>query len=122
MIKEGGIMKRLFTTVNLLFVLALALMACGQTPAGGAGGKTYKVGIVQQVSHPALDGAREGVKKAFGESGLQVQLIEKNAQNDVPTLTTIAEGFRDQKVDLVIAIGTLPLQTTFKVLKDSGIP
>jgi putative ABC transport system substrate-binding protein len=107
----------------VLLALALALASCGGAPAGGAAaGKTFKVGIVQQVSHPALDGARDGVKKAFGESGLQVELIEKNAQNDVPTLTTIAEGFRDQKVDMVIAIGTLPLQTAYKVLKDSNIP
>ncbi len=38
------------------------------------------------------------------------------------TLTTIAEGFRDQKVDIVIAIGTQPLQTAYQVLKDTGIP
>jgi putative ABC transport system substrate-binding protein len=121
-------MRTLFRTLPLLFAIALA--SCGTAPAGGgaaptsgtSAGKSYKVGIVQQVSHPALDGARDGVKKAFSESGLQVELIEKNAQNDVPTLTTIAEGFRDQKVDMVIAIGTLPLQTAYKVLKDSNIP
>jgi putative ABC transport system substrate-binding protein len=119
----------------LFTALALAIAACGTTPAtttGGASagtaapanssGKTYKVGIFQQVAHPALDAAREGAKKALADSGLQVEVIEKNAQNDVPTLTTIAEGFRDQGVDLVIAIGTLPLQTAYKVLKDSGIP
>jgi putative ABC transport system substrate-binding protein len=109
----------------------LILSSCGTAPsagdratpaAGATTGKSYKVGIVQQVSHPALDGAREGAKKAFAESGLEVELIEKNAQNDVPTLTTIAEGFRDQKVDLVIAIGTLPLQAAYKVLKGSNIP
>jgi putative ABC transport system substrate-binding protein len=123
-------MRTLFRTLPLLFAIALTLASCGTAPAGGgaaptsgaSAGKSYKVGIVQQVSHPALDGARDGVKKAFSESGLQVELIEKNAQNDVPTLTTIAEGFRDQKVDMVIAIGTLPLQTAYKVLKDSNIP
>jgi putative ABC transport system substrate-binding protein len=120
-------MKRLLATLPLLSAIVF-LASCGTAPTGsgqaaptsagsaGAAGKTYKVGIVQQVSHPALDGARDGVKKAFGESGLQVELIEKNAQNDIPTLTTIAEGFRDQKVDIVIAIGTLPLQAAYKVL------
>jgi putative ABC transport system substrate-binding protein len=77
---------------------------------------------MQQISHPALDAAREGVKKAFAASGLKIDVIEKNAQNDVPALTTIAEGFRDQKVDLVVAVGTLPLQSAYNVLKDSGIP
>jgi putative ABC transport system substrate-binding protein len=123
-------MKRLLNMVALL--LALVLAACGQTATEGTAGttpaasggaeKTFRVGIVQQVTHPALDGAREGVKKAFVDSGLKVEFIEKNAQNDTPTLTTIAEGFRDQKVDIVIAIGTQPLQTAYQVLKDSGIP
>ena len=113
-------MNRTLARLILPIVLVLALASCGT--AGGGADKTFKVGIVQQVTHPALDGAREGAKKAFADSGLKVDLIEKNAQNDVPTLTTIAEGFRDQKVDLVIAIGTLPLQSAYKVLKDSGIP
>jgi putative ABC transport system substrate-binding protein len=128
-------MRKNFTALALFVALTLAIAACGTTPAantggaataapagGGAGGKTYTVGVFQQVAHPALDAAREGVKKAFADSGLQVEVIEKNAQNDVPTLTTIAEGFRDQGVDLVVAIGTLPLQTAYKVLQGSNIP
>jgi putative tryptophan/tyrosine transport system substrate-binding protein len=115
-------MNRFLTTLTLLVVCGLALAACGQTSAGGGAAKTYRVGIVQQTTHPALDGAREGVKKAFADAGITVEFIEKNAQNDVPTLTTIAEGFRDQKVDMVIAVGTLPLQASYKVLKDTGIP
>ena len=91
-------------------------------PAAGGSDQTFTVGIMQQISHPALDAAREGVKKAFAESGLKIEVIEKNAQNDVPALTTIAEGFRDQKVNLVVTIGTLPLQSAYNVLKDSGIP
>jgi putative ABC transport system substrate-binding protein len=113
-------MNRLLMSLTLLIILGLALASCGT--AGGGADKTFKVGIVQQVTHPALDGAREGVKKAFADAGVKAEFIEKNAQNDVPTLTTIAEGFRDSKVDMVIAIGTLPLQTSYKVLKDSGIP
>jgi putative ABC transport system substrate-binding protein len=135
-------MYRRLVVVTLLIVSSLGLAGCGQTPAADApaqataapadapttapaadaGGKTFTVGIMQQISHPALDAARDGVKKAFAESGLKIDVIEKNAQNDVPALTTIAEGFRDQKVDLVVAVGTLPLQSAYNVLKDSGIP
>jgi putative tryptophan/tyrosine transport system substrate-binding protein len=124
-------MRRNLTALALFVALALVVASCGTatapntggaTGSTGATGKTYKVGIFQQVAHPALDAAREGAKKALADSGLQVEVIEKNAQNDVPTLTTIAEGFRDQGVDLVIAIGTLPLQTAYKVLQGSNIP
>lgn len=134
---------------SLTLIVVLGLAACGQAPTGGdasggattvapaqstsapaaaqptsapEGDKTFKVGIMQQITHPALDAAREGVKKVLAESGLKIEVVEKNAQNDVPALTTIAEGFRDQQVDLVVAVGTLPLQSAYNVLKDSGIP
>ncbi|HEX5689617.1 MAG TPA: ABC transporter substrate-binding protein, partial [Roseiflexaceae bacterium] len=126
-------MSRLFKLLGALLALGMLLASCGQAPSAAAptassqsaaGGvdETFVVGIVQQTTHPALDGAREGSKKAFADSGLKVEFVEKNAQNDVPTLTTIAEGFRDQKVDLVIAVGTLPVQAAFKVLQGTNIP
>src|SRR6185312_13635854 len=91
----GGSMNRLFTMLTLLIALGLTLASCGQAASGGAAtsappaagaptaagagsDKTYKVGIVQQTTHPALDGAREGVKQAFSAAGLKVELIEKN--------------------------------------------
>ena len=63
-------MKRLLTISTLLLVLTLGLGACGQAQTGGAD-KTFKVGIVQQVSHPALDGARAD----RGESGPTLTLV-----------------------------------------------
>jgi putative ABC transport system substrate-binding protein len=74
------------------------------------------------VTHPALDAARKGAEDAFKASGLNVEINAKNAQNDAATLATITDGFRDQKVDLVVAIGTQPAQAAFKSLQGSGIP
>lgn len=125
-----------------VLLLSLILVACG-TPAttdspsnsattgaassapaasAAAGGKTYRVGIVQQTTHPALDAARNGIKDALKESGLSIELIEKNPQNDPATLATITDGFRDEKLDLVFTVGTLPAQAGFKSLSGSGIP
>ncbi|GIV96565.1 MAG: ABC transporter substrate-binding protein [Herpetosiphonaceae bacterium] len=127
-------MKRVLQILTLL--MALVLAACGTpsggggtaatptsgTAGGGGGSTTYVVGVVQQTTHPALDAARKGIEDAFKDSGLNVELAAKNANNDQATLTSIIDGFRDQKVDLVIAIGTLPLQATFNGLQGSGIP
>jgi putative ABC transport system substrate-binding protein len=126
-------------TVAVLF-LTLILAACG-TPAtvdnGSSGatgaatsapqastapGKSYRVGIVQQTTHPALDDARRGIEDALKESGLTIEILAKNAQNDPATLATITDGFRDEKLDLVFAIGTQPAQAGFKSLQGSGIP
>ncbi|GAC1540253.1 MAG: ABC transporter substrate-binding protein [Herpetosiphon sp.] len=96
--------------------------ASGTATASTGTSKAYRVGIVQQTSHPALDAAVKGVKDAFIKSGLSVVVEEKNAQNDATLLTTIADGFRDAKVDIVVAVGTKPLQSAFKSLQGSGIP
>lgn len=123
-------------------LLLLILAACGVAPptdsnttTGGAastagsaaasttaGGKSFTVGIVQQVTHPALDAARKGVEDALKQSGMNITVVAKNAQNDPATLASITDGFRDQKVDLVFAVGTQPLQAAFKSLQGSGIP
>jgi putative ABC transport system substrate-binding protein len=121
-------------------LLTLILVACGTPattdspatgatgattqaqPSAAAGGKTYRVGIVQQTTHPALDEARRGVEDALKESGLNVEITAKNPQNDPATLATITDGFRDEKLDLVFAVGTQPAQASFKSLQGSGIP
>ncbi len=95
--------------------------AMSATAAPATGGK-LTVGIVQQTTHPALDAARKGVEDALKQSGLDVTVDAKNAQNDPAVLTTIVDGFRDAKVNLVVAIGTQPLQAAFKSLQGSGIP
>jgi putative ABC transport system substrate-binding protein len=138
------------TLAAMLLILLLA--ACGSTPqtaqaptAGAAapaataapaaaaatampeataasGDKAYTVGIVQQTTHPALDAATKGTTEAFAQSGLNVTVDAKNAQNDPATLASITDGFRDAKVDLVVAVGTQPVQAAFKSLQGSGIP
>ncbi len=122
-----------------LIVAILLLAACGAPTTGNTTSTTtastpqssgstsgsihqFHVGIMQQVSQPALDTARKGVEDALKQSGLAVTLDEKNAQNDLALLSTIADGFRDAKVDLVVAIGTRPLQAAYKSLHGSGIP
>jgi putative ABC transport system substrate-binding protein len=127
-----------FRTITAL-LLALILVACGtpavtDTPSTGAtgatspaqtsaaDGKTFRVGIVQQTTHPALDDARRGVEDALKESGLNIEITAKNPQNDPATLATITDGFRDEKLDLVFTVGTQPAQAGFKSLQGSGIP
>lgn len=100
-----------------------AASAAGSGAAGAtAGSRTYRVGIIQQISHPALDAARKGIEDALKESGLAIEIDAKNPQGDVATLATMTDAFRDQKVDLVFAIGTQPAQAALKSLQGSNIP
>jgi putative ABC transport system substrate-binding protein len=80
------------------------------------------VGFMKIVSHPALDAEQQGVKDALAEAGFiegeTVQFLEGNAEGDIATLTTIAQRFVDEGVDLIIATSTPALQAAFNATQD----
>ncbi len=95
--------------------MSLALLAaCGTSDDKDAGkdeakddsGETYVIGISQYVTHPSLDEATKGFKKAIEDSGLKVEFIEQNAQNDSNNAATIAQNLVADKVDLIFANAT----------------
>jgi putative tryptophan/tyrosine transport system substrate-binding protein len=94
----------------------------GQAPAG----KSFSVGIIQFVSHPALDAARMGTIKALEDNGYRegtnLKLDYQNGQADVGTVNSIAQRFKDAGHDLVVAIATPPYQAMMNVIKDTGKP
>lgn len=108
-------------------VAALALTGCAGTatpsasaPASDAA-KTYKVGITQIVSHPALDATRDGFKQAITDAGLTVTYDEQNAQGETANATAIANTFKDAGLDLVFAIATPTAQAAANAITDIPI-
>ena len=99
---------------KLLGGLALALLLAGCGNSGDSdkektddGKKTYKIGIIQQMEHPALDSAREGLEKYLkGKSDAKFEITVKNAQGDNGTADTIAKQFVSDDVDLIYSIAT----------------
>ncbi len=97
----------------LLFILLLAV-SCGKkaedkgkaASADAGSEKTYKIGIMQIISHPALDNARQGFEDAFKEAGLKVDFDRQDAQGEVSTANVIANKFVSDKVDLIFSIAT----------------
>ena len=107
----------------LVILLALAMVlsfaACGSAPAetpaaeatAAAEDTVYTVGICQLVQHAALDAATQGfVDMLKAEFGDKVNIIEQNASNDIPTCSTIVNGFVSDNVDLILANATPALQ------------
>ena len=107
----------------LVILLALAMVlsfaACGSAPAetpaaeatAAAEDTVYTVGICQLVQHAALDAATQGFKDALTEAlGDKVVFVEQNAANDIPTCSTIVNGFVSDNVDLILANATPALQ------------
>ena len=120
-------MKKMVSILAAM-TLTLSLVACGtdaakeketETAAPVAeeqttsddSGKTYNVGVIQLVQHPALDSATEGFEKALKDKlGDNVTVTIENASGDIPTCATIANTFVSDNVDLIMANATPALQ------------
>lgn len=104
--------------VALTAIMTMSLTACGgsetkdsTSSSTGDSGKTYNIGICQLVQHDALDAATKGFKDSLTEKlGDKVKFDEQNAQGDSPTCATIVNSFVSEKVDLILANATAPLQ------------
>ena len=120
----------------LSLALALSLAACsggdapsqnsaspaGNSAPGGdaAGDGKYAIGICQLAPHPALDAATQGFKDALVEKRGEgnVEFKEGNASGDSSLCPTIIDGFVAQKVDLILANATAPLQAAASATSD----
>ena len=120
-------MKRSFFLAATASAAALLLGACSASvsdsaasgaPSGGAG---FSIGITQITTHPSLDAAREGFKKAFEDAGLEVKFDEQNAQGDQATATSIASKFAGADLDLVLAIATPSAQAAAQAITGTPI-
>ena len=118
-------------SVKWLATLALAAMVVGAAGCGSSAQtgskdkKSYKVGVIQLVQHPALDAANkgfiDGLKSKGFEEGKNVTFDQQNAQGDQSNLQTIAQRFVSNKDDLVCAIATPAAQTMANATKDIPI-
>lgn len=110
-------------TIALTLLILLAASVCGcQQPQKQA--DVPRIGIVVPVQHAALDAAAEGFIAALADNGLvdgqTVAIDSQNGQGDTNNLSTIADGFISEKVDLILAVGTGAAQAVAG--KTSDIP
>jgi len=80
--------------------------------------ETYKIGITQIATHPSLDLVKQGFKKAFEEAGIKANFDEKNAEGTIANATLIANGYKTDKKDLVLGIGTPSAQALVNTITD----
>ena len=103
-------MKKILAIVlaMLLACSCLVMTSCGDSDK-------YQVGIIQLVTHDALDAATEGFKQALidelGEENVEFDV--QNAANSTDTCATIAQSFVTKKVDLIMANATPALQAAY---------
>ncbi len=94
-----------------LLLAAVMILSCVSFAAAEES-KTYKIGILQLVTHDALDAATRGFKETLisllGEENLVFD--EQNANGESATCTAIATSFANNQYDLLMANATPAVQ------------
>lgn len=76
-----------------------------EAPEGG-----YKIGAIQLMTHVALDQAYEGFVKYFEDQGYvngeNITITYQNGQGETTNLSTIADQYIGDNVDLIFAVAT----------------
>ncbi len=102
-------MKKFFA-VFLALAMVLVFASCGSSKSSSSSSSdtTYKIGIIQQMEHVALDSATEGFEQALidklGEDNVTFDL--QNAQGESANCATIANSLVSEGVDLILANAT----------------
>jgi putative ABC transport system substrate-binding protein len=96
--------------------LALLVAACGGP--GASQKQLYTVGAFQMVADPAVDAVRDGFVQALADAGYKegqnVRFEFQTAQGQVSNAQPIAQQFVRDKVAMIFAIGTAPLQAALQ--------
>lgn len=80
-----------------------------------------QIGVLQLVEHPALDAARQGFIDRLSELGYEAEFDIQSAQNEMSIAVTIAQKFKSDRKDLVLAIATRAAQAAVNVIDDIPI-
>ena len=98
-------MKRKFLLLALFPLMMTSLTGCNKKA-------DFKVGIIQWVSHPALDkatkGFKAGLKAALGDKTVDIEV--KNAADDPNAASSIVNTFVSKNKDLIMANATPAVQ------------
>lgn len=104
-----------------LIGLSLTGLACG----GSGDDERPVIGVVQISSNASLDDTREGFYRALADSGfvrdVDVTILERNAQGDVPALSLIMSEFRQARATHVVTISSVATQAALRAFEDRPV-
>ncbi|GAK47647.1 putative ABC transport system substrate-binding protein [Secundilactobacillus oryzae JCM 18671] len=109
-------MKRLYSLIAIILVFLGFAFVRGQRDANDAANqkKVPTVGILQLMSHPALDTIHRGILKGLEDEGYKpgknVKIDFQNAENDQSNMKTMSARFVNENADAMIGIATPPAQ------------
>lgn len=105
----------------LSLVLTSAMVMAMMSGCGAEKETVYKVGVIQQMQHDALDAANEGFIQALDDAGIPYEVDQQNAAGETSSYVTIADKFVNDDVDLILAIATNAAQAVAGATSDIPI-
>ncbi len=119
--KGPQVLKTAKLLTSMAAAAALLLTGCG----GSGSNAQLKVGIINYVSHTALDAVQKGFIDGLAEAGYKDQekiaLEIQNPQADQSTLGAIATQYGQDGKDLVLAIATPAAQAAAQAITDKPV-
>ena len=110
-------MKKIrFARCIVALILALMLL-CGTAVA-----QTVRVAVVQPLTHTSLNQIRDTIVAELEASGIEFEIITRNAEGDSAALSTILENIKSDGVDILVPIATNTAQSAKMVFDDAGVP
>lgn len=119
--------KKLIVVVVLLFLfLSVSFIKDKQKMVAKGKEKDIPVvGVLQFVSHPALDEIYQGMLDELNKQGFQngktVKIIFQNGQADQSKLTSMSQHLLNEKADVLVGIATPSAQSLLNQTKDVPI-
>ena len=105
------------TIVSLILVLSVAAFA-----AGAALAEPVRVAVVQPLTHTSLNQIRDTIVAELEASGIEFEIVTRNAEGDSAALSTILENIKSDGVDILVPIATNTAQSSKMVFDDAGVP
>ena len=119
-------MKKFISIILVALISVFALASCADTNTDANNdADTFKVGVVQYISHPSLDNCYTGVEQAltarFGDSVEITRQIGSDSSAD-SDCATYASQFAAQDYDMIVAIATPAATSAFAAAEAKDIP
>lgn len=110
--------------VMMVLVMTLALCACGKEEKKND--DSFKIGIIQYVSHPSLDNCYNGIMNAINSSDKADKItVDRQIGSDSAAdsdCATYAANMVSQGYDMIIAIATPAASAAFAATEGTDIP
>ncbi len=116
--------KSAYSVAAALVVATLsfsALASCAPKGKDAKASGSYRVGISKIVAHPALDATEKGIQDELAARGISATYDLQNANGDVNTAAQIANKFKTDGVDAVVAIATPTAIAAANAIKDKPV-